>query len=89
MDTRRHDGRQQCSAPASPAPGTRRDYRRRSRLAVELTVALVVKLAALALIWNIWFAHPASKRVDASAIGAAVYSSEAAKADGGRTHARP
>ena len=63
--------------------------RPRPRLAVELTVALVVKFAALAVIWNIWFAHPASRHVDASAIGAAVYSSEATKADGGRSHARP
>jgi hypothetical protein len=47
-----------------------------------------VKFAALAVIWNIWFAHPAGRHVDASAIGAAVYSSEAAK-DGGRSHARP
>jgi hypothetical protein len=91
MDTRRHDGRQKRSAPDSPAPGTgaRREFRRQSRLAVELTVALVVKLVALAAIWNIWFAHPASKRLDAPSIGAAVYSSEAAKADGGRAHARP
>jgi hypothetical protein len=63
--------------------------RRRSRLAVELTVALVVKFIALAVIWNIWFAHPASKRIDAPGIGAAIYSSETAKADGSRAHARP
>ena len=63
--------------------------RRRARLAVELTVALVVKFVALAVIWNIWFAHPASKRIDAPGIGAAIYSSEAAQADGGRAHARP
>ena len=63
--------------------------RRRSRLAVELTVALVVKLVALAVIWNIWFAHPASKRIDAPGIGAAIYSSEAENAEGGRAHARP
>ena len=62
---------------------------RRARLAVELAVALVVKLAALAVIWNIWFAHPASKRLDAPGVGAAVYSSETAKADGSRAHARP
>jgi hypothetical protein len=62
---------------------------RRARLAVELAVALVVKLAALAVIWNIWFAHPASKRLDAPGVGAAVYSSETVKADGSRAHARP
>lgn len=61
----------------------------RPRLAVELTVALVVKFVALAVIWNLWFAHPASKHLDAPSIGAAVYSSGAAKADGGRAHARP
>jgi hypothetical protein len=65
------------------------ERRRRTRLAVELTVALVVKLAALAVIWNVWFAHPASKRLDAPHVGAAVYSSEPAKADGGHAHARP
>jgi hypothetical protein len=63
--------------------------RRRPRLAVEIAVALAVKFAALAVIWNVWFAHPASQRIDAPIIGAAVYSSEAAKADGGRAHARP
>ena len=91
MDTRRQDGRRRRSAPDSPAPGTgaRREYRRRSRLAMELTAALVVKLVALAAIWNIWFAHPASKRVDAPTVGTAIYSSEAATAEGGRAHARP
>ena len=63
--------------------------RRHPRLAVELTVALVVKFAALAVIWNIWFAHPASKRIDAPDIGAAIYSSETAQAEGSRAHARP
>jgi hypothetical protein len=62
--------------------------RRRSRLAVELTVALVVKFVALAVIWHLWFAHPASKRIDPASIGAAVYSSDA-NAEGGRAHARP
>ena len=63
--------------------------RRRPRLAVEITVALIVKFAALAVIWNIWFAHPASKRIDAPGIGAAIYSSETATANGSRAHARP
>jgi hypothetical protein len=63
--------------------------RRRPRLALELTVALVVKFVALAAIWHLWFAHPASKRIDAPSVGAAVYSSEPAKADGGHAHARP
>ena len=63
--------------------------RGRSRLAVELTVALVVKFVALAVIWNTWFAHPAGERIDAPGIGAAIYSSDAAQADGGRAHARP
>jgi hypothetical protein len=91
MDTRRQDGRWRRSPPDSPAPGTgaRREYPRRSRLAIELTVALVVKLVALAAIWQIWFAHPASKRVDAPRVGTAIYSSEAAARDGGRAHARP
>ena len=63
--------------------------RRRPRLATELTVALVVKFVALAAIWHLWFAHPASKRIDAPGVGAAVYSSEATNADGGHAHARP
>jgi hypothetical protein len=63
--------------------------RRRPRLALELTVALVVKFVALAAIWHLWFAHPASKRIDAMSIGATVYSSGIATEDGGRAHARP
>ena len=63
--------------------------RRRPRLAVEITVALVVKFAALAVIWNLWFAHPASKRLDPQSIGAAVYSAQGAGSDGGQAHARP
>ena len=27
-------------------------------------MALAVKFVALAVIWNLWFAHPASKRLD-------------------------
>ncbi|MEO8751866.1 MAG: cytochrome oxidase putative small subunit CydP [Casimicrobiaceae bacterium] len=63
-------------------------HRRRPRLALEIAVALAVKLVALAVIWNVWFAHPASKRLDAPGVGAAVYSAPAAN-DGGRAHARP
>jgi hypothetical protein len=63
--------------------------RRRPRLALEIAVALAVKLMALAVIWNVWFAHPASKRLDAPGIGAAVYSAPAAVNEGGRAHARP
>ena len=63
--------------------------RRRPRLAVEITVALIVKFAALAVIWNLWFAHPASKRLDPQSIGTAVYSSQRAGSDGDQTHARP
>ena len=61
---------------------------RRPRLALEIAVALAVKLVALAVIWNVWFAHPASKRLDAHGIGAAVYSAPTGN-DGGRAHARP
>ncbi len=61
--------------------------RRRPRLALEIAVALAAKLLALVVIWNVWFSHPASKRLDAPGIGAAVYS--APGKDGGRTHARP
>ena len=63
--------------------------RRRPRLAVEIAVALAVKFAALAVIWNLWFAHPATARLDPPSIGAAIYSSAGANADGGRAHARP
>ena len=63
--------------------------RRRPRLAMEIAVVLAVKFVALAVIWNLWFAHPATGRIDAPSIGAAVYSSGTATADGGRAHARP
>ncbi len=65
------------------------NLRKRPHLARELALALIVKFVALAVIWNLWFAHPASKRLDAPSIGAAIYSSEAASADGGHAHARP
>ena len=63
--------------------------RRRPRLALEITVALAVKFVALAVIWHLWFAHPAARRLDARGIGAAVYAAPAAGNEGGRAHAGP
>jgi hypothetical protein len=69
------------------APAAER--RPRARLALEIAVVLAVKFTALAVIWNLWFADPASRHVDARAIGAAVYGAPQQDAQGGARHARP
>jgi hypothetical protein len=44
--------------------------RPRSRLAVEVTVALLVKFLLLYAIWAAWFAHPESRRLDERGVAA-------------------
>ena len=51
---------------------------RRRRLALEITAALVVKFAALVVIWNVWFAESASLRVDGNAVAQSIYASPTA-----------
>jgi hypothetical protein len=45
------------------------------RLALEITLVLVIKLAALAMIWHVWFSDPEERRIDAERVGATMYSS--------------
>jgi hypothetical protein len=52
--------------------------RGRPRLALEITVALIVKLVAMVFIWNVWFSDPASRRLAPERVGAVVYSSGSA-----------
>jgi uncharacterized membrane protein len=51
--------------------------RRRRRLAVELSAALVAKLVALIVIWNMWFADGDRLRVDADGVADALYAAPA------------
>ena len=48
------------------------------RLALEITLVLVIKLAALAMIWHVWFSDPEERRIDAERVGATMYSSSQA-----------
>jgi hypothetical protein len=51
---------------------------RRRRLALEITLVLMIKMAALATIWHVWFSDPEDRRIDAERVGAKIYSSSAA-----------
>jgi uncharacterized membrane protein len=57
-------------------------FRKRPRLALELSVALVVKLVALVVIWNLWFADPQDRDVDGEDIARAIYAAPAVAAPG-------
>jgi hypothetical protein len=52
-------------ATGAPVPG-----RRRPRLALEITVVLLVKLLLLYAIWVAWFAQPASRELDGRSVAA-------------------
>jgi hypothetical protein len=71
-----------------PIHGHRRRARVLSRCGRELAVVLVVKLLALAAIWQLWFSAPARPHVDPAAVAARVYSSGAA-VHTQEPHARP
>jgi hypothetical protein len=67
------------AAPTRAAPAAERAVasapaRRRSRprLALEIAVALAVKLFLLYVNWATWFAHPASRTLDERGVAAAV-----------------
>ncbi len=47
--------------------------RSRSRLAIEITVALVIKFLLLYVIWAVWFAHPVSRQLDARGVAATLF----------------
>ena len=51
---------------------------RRRRLALEITLVLMIKLMALAMIWHVWFSDPEERRIDAERVGARMYSSSQA-----------
>ena len=51
------------------------DSLRRPRLALEITLVLMIKLMALAMIWHVWFSNPEERRIDAERVGARMYSS--------------
>ena len=51
------------------------DSLRRPRLALEITLVLMIKLMALAMIWHVWFSDPEEHRIDAERVGARMYSS--------------
>jgi len=57
-------------------------FRRRRRLALELSVALVVKFVALVVIWNVWFADRQDRHVDGEDVARAIYAAPAASAPG-------
>jgi hypothetical protein len=48
---------------------------RRRGPALEITLALMIKLAAMATIWHVWFSDPEERRIDAERVGARMYSS--------------
>ena len=48
---------------------------RRRPLPLEITLVLMIKLAALAMIWHVWFSDPEDRRIDAERVGARMYSS--------------
>ena len=51
---------------------------RRRPLALEITLVLLIKLAALAIIWHVWFSDPEERQIDAERVGARMYSSSPA-----------
>ena len=55
---------------AKRVPGARP---RRSRLAVEIAVALLVKFVLLYVLWAVWFAHPVSRHLDEGSVAAALF----------------
>ena len=47
--------------------------RPRSRLAIEITIALLIKFILLYVIWAAWFAHPASRDLDDRGVAATLF----------------
>ena len=50
-----------------------RKRRRRSRLALEITVALCIKLLLLVALHQLWFSHPQSKRLTDRGVANALF----------------
>jgi len=76
-DVQRHHAAMQLQSP------------RRSRLALEITVVLVVKFTAMAIIWTIWFSDPPPRPFALERMGAAADWSVCADAPARASHARP
>ena len=62
-----------------PAPGARPSPRW-SSLAREITIILIVKAAALYLIWFAFFSHPMGRHLDAGGVAQSLVPTPAAKA---------
>jgi len=43
------------------------------QLALEITLALAVKFAAMIVIWHVWFSHPEGRQLNGERIGAMIY----------------
>ena len=59
------------------------------QLARQVTLVLLVKFAALWVIWAVWFSAPEDRRLDRERIGRAIYSAPSLQPHGGDPHARP
>jgi hypothetical protein len=46
---------------------------RRSRLAIEITIALAVKFVLIYAIWNAWFSDPVSRKMTKATIAADMF----------------
>jgi len=57
----------------SNTSGVARQARGRPRLALEITLALAVKFAAMIVIWHVWFSHPEGRQLNGERIGAMIY----------------
>lgn len=58
-------------SPRKEAAGTSRNARR-SRLGLEITVVLCVKVLLLLLLREVWFSHPQSKHLTERGVAAAL-----------------
>lgn len=61
------------AAQATDAKALPPARRPRARLAVEITVVLVIKCLLLYAIWAVWFAHPASRHLDERDVAATLF----------------
>jgi hypothetical protein len=70
--------------------GAAQSHPRRSRLPLEVAVALAVKFVALIVIWSVWFDDRQDRRVDGDDVARTIYSAPAAReADRTEHAARP
>ena len=72
-------------APPNAAPAPRK-HRRRSRLALEITVALCIKLLLLVALHQLWFSHPQSKRLTDRGVATALFGPAGSQLPGKEQH---